>query len=87
MIQKLKTKVRQGLFSLALAGSVYLLGGLESRVYSYEEPLMTELKEFVNCLENNEKPKTDLGDSVLVIKVIDAMQKSINNDGKTILLQ
>lgn len=52
--------------------------------HSKEEPLVTELKEFVNCLKSNKKPKTDLESSILIIKVITAMQKSIDSDGKTI---
>lgn len=55
--------------------------------YSCEEPLMTELEEFVSCIRNNRPPKTDLNNSVLVLKVIDAMQKSINKNGKLIFLQ
>lgn len=50
--------------------------------YSKEEPLISELKEFVNCLKSKKKPKTDLEDAVDVIKVIQRLQESIIEDGK-----
>ncbi|GEM_PF-3204967 len=58
----------------------------EYLTYSLEQPLMSEIKEFINCLRNKKNPKTNINNSASVIKVIEAMQRSINSDGKLILL-
>lgn len=52
--------------------------------YSKEEPLVSEVKEFINCLEKKRQPRTDMEHSLLVAKVIELMQESIEQNGKMI---
>lgn len=52
--------------------------------YFQEEPIVSELKEFVDCLKKKKKPRTDLEHGLAVIKVIQSMKESINNNGKII---
>lgn len=69
--------------------SFYKKTGIDSVQYPdylKEEPLMFELKEFVNCIQEKKVPKTDIKSSALVIKVIDCLQKSMNNNGKIIYI-
>ncbi|PIS35488.1 MAG: oxidoreductase [Parcubacteria group bacterium CG08_land_8_20_14_0_20_38_56] len=51
-----------------------------------KEPLLEEAKHFLECIKKRESPKTDGKEALLVLKVLDACQKSLNQDGKQIKL-
>lgn len=54
--------------------------------HSADLPLTRQILEFVSCIEKKRKPLTNLKESLLVIKVIEAAEKSIKNNGKEIKL-
>ncbi len=43
---------------------------------------MEEAKHFLECIKKRKKPKTDGRETLQVLKVINACQKSINQNGK-----
>ena len=45
------------------------------------KPLTEQLKHFLDCIENNKIPLTDGEEALKVTKVLEAAQKSMNNDG------
>ncbi|MDP3987519.1 MAG: Gfo/Idh/MocA family oxidoreductase [Candidatus Levybacteria bacterium] len=47
--------------------------------YSSQQPLTLEVMEFVKCIKNKKKPKTDLEQGALTVKIIEALEKSIKN--------
>ena len=51
-----------------------------------KEPLAEEAKHFLNCIRQRKNPKTDGKEALNVLKVIDACQKSLNQNGKKILV-
>ncbi len=46
------------------------------------EPLMKECAHFIKCVETREKPRSDGGDGLRVLKVLDAAQKSLERGGE-----
>ncbi|MDY6863562.1 MAG: Gfo/Idh/MocA family oxidoreductase [Thermodesulfobacteriota bacterium] len=52
-----------------------------------EEPLKAECKHFLQCTENNEKPKTDGGEGLRVLQILQACQESLSNSGIKIELK
>lgn len=51
-----------------------------------EEPLKIECKHFLDCVRNGKKPLTDGQDGVEVVRVLTAVQKSLERNGDTIRL-
>jgi len=51
-----------------------------------EEPLMEEAKHFLDCIEKRQNPVTDGYEALNVLKVLSACQKSLEKNGKTILV-
>lgn len=49
---------------------------------SKKEPLLEEVKHFLECIKTREKPKTDGEEALKVLKVLDACQKSLSKKGK-----
>jgi len=45
-------------------------------------PLTEELKHLIDCVENNKKPLTDGEEGLKVVRVLEACQESIDNNGK-----
>ncbi len=52
----------------------------------FHEPLHEEVSHFAACIERGEKPRTDGRNGLDVVKVLDAAQRSLENDGATIEL-
>ncbi len=50
------------------------------------EPLKEEAKHFLECIKKRNKPQTDGESALNVLKVLDACQKSMEKDGKSIKL-
>jgi UDP-2-acetamido-3-amino-2,3-dideoxy-glucuronate N-acetyltransferase len=46
-----------------------------------EEPLRNECKHFLDCISSGEKPITDGREGLRVLKILNASQKSLDNDG------
>lgn len=49
-------------------------------------PLENELLEFIDCIKTKRRPKTDLDEAIITIKVLEAAEESIKQDGKEINL-
>lgn len=54
---------------------------------TYNEPLKTQFSHFLECIEKNEVPQTDLQNAKRVITVLEALNKSIKNNGKRIEIE
>ena len=48
---------------------------------SMTEPLRTECRHFVDCILEDKQPLTDGADGVRVVRILEAAQKSMENDG------
>jgi len=46
------------------------------------EPLKVELLHFIKCIEENIRPNTDGNNGLRVVKILEASQLSIDNEGK-----
>lgn len=51
---------------------------------SMQEPLKKECEHFINCIVNNKTPLTDGRNGLRVVKVLNAAQQSLKNNGKVI---
>jgi UDP-2-acetamido-3-amino-2,3-dideoxy-glucuronate N-acetyltransferase len=51
------------------------------------EPLMTECKHFIDCVNENKTPSTDGNEGLRVLRVLQACQESLNNKGKKIFFE
>lgn len=51
-----------------------------------EEPLRAECKHFLECIKNNQTPKTDGYEGLKVLQILQASQESLNRNGATIWL-
>ncbi len=45
------------------------------------EPLQKECQHFIDCIENNQKPKSDAAQGIQIVRMIEAAQESLNNGG------
>lgn len=50
------------------------------------EPLREECLHFINCIEENIRPKTDGEEALRVLRVLQACQESLEKDGEAVLL-
>ncbi len=50
------------------------------------EPLRTECEHFISCIENDQTPRSDGANGLRVVKVLEAGDKSLNQDGELIQL-
>lgn len=50
------------------------------------EPLMEAAKHFISCIKTRQKPKTDGSEAIGVLRILDACQKSMNSNGKSIAI-
>lgn len=51
------------------------------------EPLKLECQHFIDCISKNQQPFTDGANGLEVLKVLDAAQKSLKNNGKIVKIQ
>lgn len=54
---------------------------------SKKEPLKEEAKHFLGCIEKRKKPITDGREGLEVLKILEACQRSMDNNGKPIFLK
>ena len=52
-----------------------------------EEPLKAECKHFLDCVANGQPPKTDGREGLRVLQVLEASQRSLNENGRKIELE
>lgn len=65
----------------------YRKGEIYSPQIENKEPLSVMASHFIDCIKNNKKPQTDGQCGLRVVKVLEAAQKSLKNDGKKIKIQ
>ena len=53
---------------------------------SEDEPLRLECEHFLNCMSNNTPPITDGQEGIRVLKILNASQASLNDNGRKIIL-
>ena len=86
------------IFDKSVNGSRYTNGSYEDFQFSNRygdtwipwlqlvEPLKAECHTFLECVVNNTNPKTDGKNGMDVVKVLEAADKSLNNNGKMVKL-
>lgn len=52
-----------------------------------EEPLKIECQHFLDCIQKNRKPLTDGEDGLRVVRILEAAQKSLKNQGRPVRLE
>jgi UDP-2-acetamido-3-amino-2,3-dideoxy-glucuronate N-acetyltransferase len=58
----------------------------ENILLEKKEPLREECQHFIDCIVQRLRPKTDGEEALRVLKVLQACQKSLENDGKMVLV-
>lgn len=53
----------------------------------HPEPLLTEFNHFINCIKGSEKIITNAEHAGLVVKILEAVQSSLKNNGAKVILQ
>tara|TARA_Y100001954_G_C15773725_1_gene585809 strand:- start:782 stop:1786 length:1005 start_codon:yes stop_codon:yes gene_type:complete len=61
-------------------------GGISIPNISYKEPLKEEINHFTESILNNRQPKTDFTNAASVVKVLEAAQKSLDNNNQKVML-
>ena len=56
-------------------------------VVTPDEPLLLECQHFLQCIQNGSKPKTDGNEGLRVLRVLNASQRSIYQNGGKIDLK
>lgn len=65
----------------------YRSGDMWSPQINKIEALKTETEHLVDCINNGKKPISDAIEGLKVVRILEAAQKSLNNDGVKILLK
>lgn len=58
----------------------------ESISFEKEEPLRAECMHFIECIQRGIRPRTDADEGISVLKVLQACQKSMENNGKPVVI-
>ncbi len=66
---------------------LYRTGDIHSPKVSTEEPLRAEAQHFIDCIKNNKTPRSDGESGLRVVKIIEAAEKSIKENGKEVKLE
>jgi len=66
---------------------VYRYGDIYSPHIENIEPLNVMCRHFIYCIKNNKKPRTDGESGLNVVKVLEAAEKSIKNNGAEIIIE
>ena len=53
----------------------------------FEEPLRTECEHFVSCIRTGETPHTDGHNGLRVVKILEAAEKSLAQDGVAVTIR
>ncbi|MDX1429793.1 MAG: hypothetical protein R3282_05875, partial [Rhodothermales bacterium] len=51
-----------------------------------EEPLRAECRHFIQCVSRGQTPETDGRNGLEVVRILDALQRSLKNDGAVVAL-
>lgn len=61
-------------------------GGITIPAINYKEPLKEEFMHFIDCIRNGKKPLTDGRNGADVVRLLEAMQKSLDNNSALVTL-
>jgi predicted dehydrogenase len=59
-------------------------GDLVIPTIQYGEPLQAQSRHFIECIEQDRKPLTDGLDGLKVVRVLEAAERSLKQDGKLV---
>jgi predicted dehydrogenase len=62
------------------------MGDLVIPTIHFGEPLQSECQHFIDCVQNNRQPRTDALNGLRVVRVLEAAERSISQDGKPVEL-
>lgn len=62
------------------------MGDLVIPTIHFGEPLHTECQHFIDCIQNNRQPQTDALNGLRVVRVLEAAERSITQDGQPVEL-
>ena len=62
------------------------VGDVVTPAIRFSEPLHSECQHFIDCIQNRKRPLTDGLNGLKVVKVLEAAERSLKQDGKTIEL-
>ena len=65
---------------------IYRTGDIVSPILKATEPLRIEINHFIDCVNNGLEPKTDGYCGLKVVKVLEAAERSSENDGEVIII-
>lgn len=65
----------------------YHYGDVVSPYIRFEEPLRLQCKHFLDCIRNGETPITDGHNGTQVVRILEAMQHSMDNNGINVTLE
>ena len=65
----------------------YRSGDVHSPRIDNKEPLSVMASHFIDCIKNNKKPLTDGYSGLRVVKVLEAAQQSLKNDGNKVMIK
>jgi len=60
------------------------VGDLVIPTIQFGEPLQSECQHFIDCVQNNQRPRTDGSSGLRVVRVLQAAERSLRQDGKPI---
>ena len=61
-------------------------GDVVTPALQFTEPLQTECRHFIDCIQNNKRPSTDGVNGLRVVRVLEAADQSLKVNGKPIEL-
>ena len=59
-------------------------GGVYSPEIEFVEPLKLECEHFIECIKKRKRSPTDGRNGLKVVRILEAAQKSLDNDGKPV---
>ena len=62
------------------------MGDLVIPSIHFGEPLQSECQHFIDCIQNSRQPRTDALNGLRVVRVLEAAERSISQDGKPVEL-
>jgi predicted dehydrogenase len=62
------------------------MGDLVIPTIHFGEPLQTECQHFIDCIQTGRQPRTDALNGLRVVRVLEAAERSMAQDGKPVEL-
>ena len=65
----------------------YHYGDVVSPYIRFEEPLRVQCQHFLDCIRDGSEPQTDGENGLQVVRVLEAAQQSMDNDGEKVMFE